>query len=86
MASRKMTFTISDEVARQFLKRVPARDRSRYVTEALARRLHEREEALIRSCEMANSNSEVGTIEQEWDDLRDDAYRLEEAWSDAPAR
>ena len=36
MATRKMTFSLPSGLAVQFLKRVPARERSRYVADALA--------------------------------------------------
>jgi ubiquinone biosynthesis protein UbiJ len=85
MASRKMTFTIPEDLARQFLKRVAARDRSRYVAEALAARLREREERVIRACEIANGEPDVSAIEQEWEAL-DAADPVEEPWNGAPAR
>ncbi len=78
-----MTFTVPEELARQLLKRVAARDRSRYVAEAIAAQLHRREEQLIRACEVANRDSDAMAIEQEWDALSDD---ITEPWSDAPAR
>ncbi len=83
MASRKMTFTIAEEVAEQFLRRVPARDRSRYVTGAIAAKLHEREDELIRACAIANSDPEIAAIEREWETLSDE---MTEPWTDAPAR
>jgi hypothetical protein len=85
MASRKMTFTLPEDLARQLLKRVPAQDRSRYVTEAIAARLREREERMIRACEVANSHSDVLAIEEEWKAL-DDTDPIEEPWNGAPAR
>jgi hypothetical protein len=82
MATRKMTFTIPQELATQFLRRVPARDRSRYVTEAISARLRQREEQMIRSCQAANDNADVLEIEKEWDALKDQADRVEEPWHD----
>ena len=86
MATRKMTFTIPQDLAEQFLRRVPARDRSRYVTEAIAAKLREREQRLIRACEVANNTADVLTIEQDWDAIKDKADRIEEPWNIAPAR
>jgi hypothetical protein len=83
MASRKMTFTLPDDLASKFLRTVPSRDRSRYVTEAIAARLREREERLIRACETANLDAEVRAIEGQWDALQDEVI---EPWTDAPAR
>jgi hypothetical protein len=86
MASRKLTFTIPDDLVAQFLRRVPARDRSRYVAEAIAARLRERDERLIRACEVANENADVLAIEREWDAMADKAGQIEEPWNVAPAR
>lgn len=83
MATRKMTFTLPEEVVAQLIRRIPARDRSRYVTQAIAARLREREERLIQACETANADREVQAIESEWEALRDE---IAEPWSNAPAR
>jgi hypothetical protein len=84
MATRKMTFTIPEEVAVPLLKRVSSRDRSRYVTEAIASKLRERDEALIRSCEIANSDPDVLAIETDWEGLADD--QIAEPWRGAATR
>jgi hypothetical protein len=84
MPSRKMTFTLPDDLAASFARRVPARERSRYIAEALAEKLAEREKRLIRACEIANNDPEVREIELEIDALADDA--MPEPWEDAPAR
>jgi hypothetical protein len=86
MASRKMTFTIPEEVAAQFVHRIPARDRSQYVARALAARLRERDERMIRACEIANADPDLLRIEQDWDELRDEADRVEEPWNVAQTR
>jgi len=78
-----MTFTLPDELAGQLLKRVPAQDRSRYVCEAIAAKLRERDEQLKRACEIANNAPDVLAVEQEWDALRDE---IAEPWTDAPPR
>ena len=72
MATRKMTFTLPDDLAGQFLKHVRARERSRYVSEAIAAKLRAREQQLIRACEIANRDPDVLAIEREWDELRDE--------------
>ncbi len=66
-----MTFTLPDSLASSFTRCVPARHRSRYVADALARRLAEAEQRLIRSCEVANNDADVLTIEREFDALSD---------------
>jgi len=53
MATRKMTFTLPEELAARFARRVPARKRSRYLAEALAQKLAERDRQLVRACEIA---------------------------------
>lgn len=63
---RKMTFSVPEPLAAQFLRRVAARDRSRFVSEALAARLAEREQAaLVRACETANQDLDLAAIEKE---------------------
>jgi len=71
MAIRKMTFSVPEPLAMQFLSRISSRDRSRFVSEALAARLDERDAALIRACEVANQDLDVAEIEQEFDGLDD---------------
>jgi hypothetical protein len=83
MAARKMTFSLPEGLASSFAKRVPARDRSRYVAEAIAEKLAERDQRLIRACEIANQDVDVREIEQEFDNLPD---AMSEPWEDAPAR
>jgi hypothetical protein len=83
MPSRKMTFTLPDDLASSFTRRVPARDRSRYVADAIAEKLAEREKRLILACEIANQDPEVREIEREFDALTD---AMPEPWEDAPAR
>jgi len=78
-----MTFTLPEDLASSFTRRVPARDRSRYVADAIARQLAEREKRLILACEIANQDPELREIEQEFDALADG---LPEPWEDAPAR
>ena len=68
---RKMTFSIPELLATQFLRRVASRDRSRFVSEALAARLKERDLQLIHACETANRDLEVAEIEKEFDGIGD---------------
>lgn len=78
-----MTFSLPDDVASSFTRRVPARDRSRYVAEAIAEKLAEREQRLIRACEIANQDSQVREIELDFNAISD---AMPEPWEDAPAR
>lgn len=82
MASRKMTFSLPGDLAQQFVRRVPARERSRFLARALENSLGEEEKALVRSCQAANEDPEVKAIEEEWDATVDG---IEEPWEE-PAR
>ena len=77
MAQKKMTFSLPEALASTFSRRVPARDRSRYVAEAIAEKLAEREKLLIRACEIVNQDSDVREIEEESDKLDDE---ITEPW------
>jgi hypothetical protein len=83
MATRKMTFSIPEGLASQFVRSVPARSRSRYLAEALTQKLSERDRQLIRSCEAANEATEVEEIEKEFDAIAGEGL---EAGPRAPAR
>ena len=76
MATRKMTFTLPEELAVRFSRRVPARRRSRYLAEALAEKLAERDRQLVRACEIANYDPEVRAIENEFDSLPGEVAEL----------
>ena len=67
MAMRKMTFGVPEALAVQLLllRRVGSRDRSRFVSEAIAARLEERED------------SDVAEIEKEFDRIGDE---MAEPW------
>ena len=71
MATRKLTFSLPETLANQLLRRVGSRDRSRFVSEAVAARLAERDLLLIRSCEMANGDLDVNEIVREFDGIPD---------------
>ena len=83
MALTKLTFALPEDLAARFLKRVPARERSAYLADALARKLGEREKRLIHASHVANRLAEVGKLEREMDALQE---RVLEPWDDAPAR
>jgi hypothetical protein len=80
MASRKLTFTLPADLATQFLHRVPPSQRSHYVAAAIAAKLREREEQVIRACEVANQSADVLDIETAWDSLSDESDRVQEPW------
>jgi hypothetical protein len=80
MRSRKLTFTLPQELAVEFLRRVPASLRSQYVATAIADKLREREEQLVRACELANNSADVRDIETSFDALADESDRVQEPW------
>ena len=65
-----MTFSVPEPLAAQLPRRVASRDRSRFISEAVAARLEERDVALIRACEIANQDPDVAEIEEEFDGIR----------------
>lgn len=77
MAVRKMTFSVQEPIAARLLRRVPSRDRSRFVSDALAAKLNECDLQLIRACEAANQDLDVAQIERELDGIND---QIAEPW------
>ena len=78
MASRKLTFSLPEDLASQFVRTVPSAKRSQYVADAIMRGLREREEMLIEACEAANNDPETQEIEREMNALPD---TMTEAWN-----
>ena len=83
MAARKMTFSLPEPLATRLVRSVPARDRSRYVAEALESRLRARDEALARACDVANGDADVMAMEREFDAI---SWDMVEPWDNAPPR
>lgn len=71
MATRKMIFSLPVDLADRILRRVPARDRSRFLAKALEKSLREEEAALVSSCRSANLDRDATAIEEERDQIRD---------------
>ncbi len=80
MASRKLTFTLPNDLATQFLRKVPPSQRSQYVAAAIAAKLREREERLARACEVANSSADVLDVETSFEGFADELDRVQEPW------
>jgi len=72
-----MTFSVPEPLAVQFLRKVASRDRSRFVSEALAARLEARDAALVRACEIANQDLDAAEIEREFNGIADE---MAEPW------
>jgi len=83
MATRKMTFSLPTALAAQFIKRVSSRERSRYVAEALAARLQERDQLLARAADIANRSRHAQAVEREFDKLEMD---IMEPWDETASR
>ena len=81
MATQKVTFSLPKTLVTQFARQVPARQRSRYVAEALAWKLKERDRILARACEVANRSRSAHAVERDFDALTDE---IMEPWN-APA-
>jgi len=80
MPSRKLTFTFPQDLAVEFLRRVPASLRSQYVATAIADKLREREAQLVQACETANNSQDVREIESSFDALADESDAVQEPW------
>lgn len=83
MAARKMVFSLPETLAAELIRSVAARDRSRYVAEALRARLRAQDEALAMACDVANRSEDVLSIERELDAV---PSHIVEPWTDAPSR
>ena len=83
MAARKLTVSIPEEIAREFARRVPAKERSKYVARALAQSLHVAENSLVRACLLTNEDADARAIEQEFDAITDP---IAEPWNDSPTQ
>lgn len=76
-ATQKITFSLPRDLVSTLRRRVPARQRSRYVAKALAWKLKQQERQLARACEVANCSRQVRTLERLLDRLTDEKSVLE---------
>jgi hypothetical protein len=83
MATRKVTFSLPEELVATFARRVPPRQRSHFVATALAAKLKERDRLLSGAADIANRSRDVRVIEKDLDRLRDDIL---EPWDDSASR
>jgi len=83
MAARKLTVSIPEEIAREFTRRVPAKERSRYVARALKQSLLGSEDALVKACLLMNEDADARSIEQEFDAITDP---IAEPWNASSTR
>jgi hypothetical protein len=67
MATRKMTFTLPEGLARLFFSRVSLLRRSKYLAGALRDKLSAEDRLLLEGCRAANRDPDVRAIETEFD-------------------
>ena len=78
-----MTFSLPEDLASKFVRRVPSRERSQFISRALEQRLSAEDQELIEACLEANNDPDIQAIESEFDRLEDD---IDEPWSHTPSR
>ena len=71
----RMTFSIRDEVARQFQAVVPARQRSRLISRLLKEELSKHNDALAAACKSANRDLALEHEIEEWQSLEDEVEK-----------
>jgi hypothetical protein len=82
MAVRKLTVSLPEDLAQELIRTVPARERSKYVANALKDRLHRTEREIVRACLLAQEDKDAQVIEREFDAIADP---IEEPW-DVPEK
>ena len=75
MPTRKMTFLLPEDLAKQFVRHVPVRQRARYLADALREKLSVRDRLLVQACNIANDDPDVRTIEEDFDALTGKTHR-----------
>jgi metal-responsive CopG/Arc/MetJ family transcriptional regulator len=87
MGKLRITISLPEELAIQFVRAVPSNRRSRFVAgliqAELSGREAEREEMFRRACLTANDDPETRQIEDEFDALFD---TMLDAWEQSPPR
>lgn len=78
MATKRLTFTLPQDLVAEFLPQVPSGSRSKFVAIAIRAQIREREAQLVRACEVANTSIDVLDIETSFDGLADKADSLTE--------
>jgi hypothetical protein len=82
-ATTKMTFTLPDDVARSFVRRVGPSRRSKFAAEAIRKALKEQEDALIAACDAVNADPELNALVDDWLAVNDP---IEEPWDELAPR
>ena len=68
----RVTLSIPDDVATRFQASVPARQRSKLVTELLLKELSKLEGALAAACINANADSKLNAEVEDWQAFEDE--------------
>jgi len=66
-----MTFSFPEKLAAQLAQRIPTRQRSRYVADAVAARLAEQDRELHEAAAIVNACADIRLLEKELDALPD---------------
>ncbi|MCP5118589.1 MAG: hypothetical protein GY953_47860 [bacterium] len=69
MAVRKMTFSLPEDVAAQFVERVPARRRSSYLAQLIRNSFQQQEQEIARACWLTNEDADGRALETELDQM-----------------
>ncbi len=83
MAIRKVTLSLPADLADELTRKVPARERSKYVARALRESLKRSDQAIARACLLANQDQDGEAIEKEFDALH---HEIAEPWDEPATR
>ena len=72
MAAIEITLSLPEPVARTLVKRVPARERSKFLARAIEGSLRCQESALAQACIAANRDPKSKALENDWDHVPDE--------------
>ncbi len=85
MPARKLTITVPEPLAIRFLRVVPSRLRSEWISEAMEEKLRKRDEQLITACDFLNADPRILELERDMDSLSGDGLD-EHPWNQPASR
>lgn len=68
----RITLSIPDPVAKRFQSAIPARQRSRLVTQLIEDELKKEDDALAKACQAANRDDALAAEVDEWQSFEDE--------------
>ena len=77
MANLRMSISLPEEIAIEFVQRISPRRRSRFVADLIRAKLRESDEQYIRACEAANNDPDTQQVERDMASLPD---TVDEEW------